>query len=250
MGDTSRGGSTGGEGSDNHARSSCDSGPRNPDGTWVAGVVKGNYKPFPFPVGFTQGTLTIVRWAPHIKSNGRSSGWHPVVRCTCGWEGVVDRHNFQKKRTTRCNTCAKVATHTKRYWKYESVLADEGHRARLLNRISSCIGRCHNPHAKIYMHYGGRGIEVYAPWRTDRIAFLRYLLTLDGWDNPSRDLDRMDNNRGYEPGNLRFATRSENARNKRTVGPLQAEVADLRHRLQRAEEQIHNCDKCRATYSA
>ena len=225
-------------------------GARNPNGTWMAGVVRGSYKPYPFPIGFQQGTLTVVDWSMHSKPNGRSAGWHPVVQCVCGWRGRVDRYNFKAGRTTRCNTCGKGAAEAtrKKYWGYEAIVPDLELRQRLLNRIASCIARCHNPRAKAYQHYGGRGITVFAEWRTDRAAFLRYLLTLQGWDDPRRDIDRVDNNAGYEPGNLRFATRSENARNKRTVEELQVEVADLRHRLRRAEEQIHDCDRCRAAY--
>ena len=207
-------------------------------------MARGSYKPYPFPVGFVQGQLTVVSWEQHNKPTGRSSGWHPIVRCTCGWQGKVDRYNFKAGRTTRCNTCAKGASTAtrKKYWGYEDILPDMEHRTRLLNRIASIIARCHTKTCNIYASYGGRGIFVYEPWRTDRKAFLRYLLTLPHWDEPAREIDRIDNNKGYEPGNLRFATRSENASNKRKVGSMQQELDDLRHRLRRAEDQIHNCE--------
>ena len=103
--------------------------------------------------------------------------------------------------------------------------------------------RCCYPTDKDYQRYGGRGITVYEPWRTDRKEFLRYLVSLDGWDDPKRDLDRIDNNLGYAPNNLRFATKSENARNKRRVGELELRIqelekenTDLRHRLFRTKK--------------
>jgi hypothetical protein len=59
-------------------------------------------------------------------------------------------------------------------------------------------------------------------------------MTLDGWDKPELDLDRIDVNKGYEPDNLRFVTRAENQRNRRSVQDMQklidelkAEVAEL-----------------------
>lgn len=222
-------------------------GSRNPDGTWMGGVVRGNRKPFPLGVGEVRGQLTVLRWEPHKSSGGRRLGWHPVCRCTCGWEGFVLRENILKGRSTRCDACAKIKAHTKRYWKYERVCPDEALRARLLNRIASCISRCHNQNNRAYANYGGRGIFVYGPWRTDRIAFLTYLLELPGHDQAHLELDRIDVDKGYEPGNLRFVGRATNVANRRSVRSLQARVtaleaenADLRHRLRRAEEQIHD----------
>ena len=250
MGKTSGSSSTRGEGNDSGLGGKRYTGPRNPDGTWMAGVVRGSYKPFPFPIGFCQGSLTVIDWQRHTTTVGRSAGWHPIVRCNCGWEGRVDRHNFKADRTTRCNTCAKGAADAtrKKYWGYEAIVPDLEHRQRLLNRIASILARCHTKTSKVYPSYGGRGIAVHEPWRTNRADFLRYLISLPGWDDPAREIDRVDNGEGYKPGNLRFATRSENMRNRRSVNALQTEIADLRHRLRRAEQQIHDCDKCRSAY--
>jgi hypothetical protein len=127
------------------------------------------------------------------------------------------------------------------------VLPDDEQRERLLNRIASCISRCHNGGARHFPHYGGRGIFVHAAWRVDRSLFLRHLLTLEGWDRPEFELDRIDNDGGYAPGNLRFVSRGANVRNRRTVGKLQQRVADLdkevrdlRSRLRRPEESFRD----------
>jgi hypothetical protein len=62
-------------------------------------------------------------------------------------------------------------------------------------------------------------------------------MTLDGWDKPELELDRIDVNKGYEPDNLRFVTRSENQRNRRSmqamqklVDELKAEIAELKEK--------------------
>lgn len=98
----------------------------------------------------------------------------------------------------------------------------------------------------MYEHYGARGIRVYAAWVADRRAFLAYLVTLDGWDAPALELDRVDVNKGYEPGNLRFVTRAVNASNKRQVSVLQSRVLELETRVRylerRLAEQIHDPD--------
>jgi len=131
---------------------------------------------------------------------------------------------------------------------FEQVCANATHRERLLNRISAIISRCINATNKTFPDYGGRGIAVHAEWVANRVEFLRYLVGLEGWDKPELQLDRTDNSKGYEPGNLRFVTRSVNMANKRRItarevvdlrnhiAALEAENADLRHRLRGVEK--------------
>ena len=162
------------------------------------------------------------------------------VQCACGAEPhFVFAYNLRKGASTRCNSCAKKAAGhwRKNFWAYAHICPDDAHRRRLLNRISAANTRCHSPTAKQYEAYGGRGIVVYAPWRKDRGAFLAHLLTLDGWDVPANDIDRMDVNRGYEPGNLRFIPMGENrGSNKRTVRAMQQRIFELEARIRHLEQ--------------
>jgi hypothetical protein len=70
--------------------------------------------------------------------------------------------------------------------------------------------RCSNPKADAYPWYGGRGIRVCAEWERSFDAFYR-----DVGPRPSskHSLDRIDSNGHYEPGNVRWATKAEQARN-------------------------------------
>jgi len=72
--------------------------------------------------------------------------------------------------------------------------------------------RCENPGNKSYPDYGGRGITVCEAWRASFEAFLA-----DMGERPSRQhsIERNDNDRGYEPGNCRWALPTEQARNRR-----------------------------------
>ncbi len=72
------------------------------------------------------------------------------------------------------------------------------------------IRRCTNPDCKDYINYGGRGITVCEHWK----IFTNFLY--DMGDAPDRcQLDRIYNNKGYYKDNCRWATKKEQARNRR-----------------------------------
>jgi hypothetical protein len=64
-----------------------------------------------------------------------------------------------------------------------------------------------------YMYWGGRGIKMWPEWRSSFAAFYAYIGPAP---SEKHTLDRYPNNDGnYEPGNVRWATEAEQARNKR-----------------------------------
>ena len=78
---------------------------------------------------------------------------------------------------------------------------------------SNIIRRCTDPNSQQFKNYGGRGIAVCAKWRHSFPAFLA-----DVGRKPKKDLmlERIDNDKGYEPGNVRWATAKQQARNRRS----------------------------------
>ena len=188
----------------------------------------------PLPSLLTRfGSLTVVGF-----DLGDAGGLKAVVvACDCGAPAHrVDLANLLAGRSKQCNACARKssALARKNYWKYADVVPDTEHRRRLLNRLAAAIGRCHRPTDQAWANYGGRGIVVSDEWREPiegRRRFLRHVVTLSGWDNPSLDIDRINTDGNYAPGNIRFVTRKENQGNKRKVQELQREVDELRARL-------------------
>jgi hypothetical protein len=74
------------------------------------------------------------------------------------------------------------------------------------------VQRCTNIKAESWKDYGGRGITVYPPWIRD---FRKFAKCIGPRPNKDYSIDRIDNSRGYEPGNVRWATYKEQSANKR-----------------------------------
>lgn len=72
--------------------------------------------------------------------------------------------------------------------------------------------RCYNPKACGYEYYGGKGIKVCAEWLDSFHEFFEHIGPMPSDEH--RTVDRFDNSKNYEPGNVRWATKKEQQQNK------------------------------------
>lgn len=94
------------------------------------------------------------------------------------------------------------------------------------------VQRCTNPRNPSYHNYGGRGVHVAQAF----LSFDVFLAHVGPRPSPKHTLDRIKNNRGYAPGNVRWAVRRVQQRNRRSnhmltyqgrVQPLSAWAEEL-----------------------
>ena len=149
-----------------------------------------------------------------ISSAGRNRHGKRLVRCRCkcGEIFVAIRSRIECKRTHSCGCLRREKSRINGLHR-----RTHGQRGSGQNRTSTYIsygsakGRCCNLKDPSYDRYGGRGIE----FRFD--SFEEFLACL-GPRPRGKTLDRFPNNDGhYEPGNVRWATGSEQRRNQRRM---------------------------------
>lgn len=129
-------------------------------------------------------------------------------------------------------TCSLVKCNTKLYAKglcskhYQRKKiygnAEEPYRQRFTGRsktidyssYTNMIARCVSPTATGYHLYGGRGIKVCDRWLNDG-GFANFIEDVGPRPSAKHTIDRIDVNGNYEPGNCRWVSYADQARNKR-----------------------------------
>jgi hypothetical protein len=160
-----------------------------------AAVVNTDYIPHVVKPGETYGSLTVIRFVGSVACKRRY-----LCACACGTEKTLCGSTLKSGAQISCG-CSRL--------KYGRRVQREAE-YRIWRAVRQ---RCENPKHSEYPNYGGRGISFAPEWRDSYATFLR-----DMGRRPSHrhSIERIDNAKGYGPGNCRWATQAEQNRNMRT----------------------------------
>lgn len=143
-----------------------------------------------------------------LRDMGRAPDGHRqwLCRCDCGAETTVRVGHLRSVAvgTQSCGCLRREANVT-------HGLTHHGRKHPLYGTWARMWQRCRDPRVAEFEHYGGRGISVCERWRD----FAAFLADVGEKPSPKHSLDRINNDLGYSPTNVRWATQTEQVRNAR-----------------------------------
>lgn len=139
---------------------------------------------------------------------------HSICECTCGIQQRVRNFYLLNDKSRSCRDCSDANRGARPDRMFASDLPPALYR-KFSSLVRNAIARCTNPDNWAWEYYGARGIQVCEQWLANSQLFFDYVQTLPGCCDRTLTLDREDNDGHYEPGNLRFVTRTVSVNNRR-----------------------------------
>jgi len=149
------------------------------------------------------------------RAKNKRDKWHWLMRCDCGTEKVLEAYKVGIGHNKSCG-CKRSQLMREAKIKHGASICEGTLAGKTYKAWSSMRQRCGNKSNHAYADYGGRGIAVCPEWLN---SFPRFLEDM-GIKPDGMSLDRIDNNKGYSPSNCRWATHTEQMRNRRNNRPL------------------------------
>lgn len=162
-------------------------------------------KPIKDLTGRQFGKLTVL--SQDKERSVRQSYW--ICRCSCGNVKSICGSSLTSGVQISCG-CVR---HERLSLGSKALVTHGGTKTRLYKIYRGIIDRTEYPSSRNYQNYGARGIKMCPEWRQDFAVFRDWALSHGYHDDLS--IDRINNSKGYEPNNCRWATSKTQANNRR-----------------------------------
>jgi hypothetical protein len=133
-------------------------------------------------------------------------------QCSCGKLTLVMAQNLREGKIQSCGCYKAERVSTRLSVHRHSRIGAAQKPSPEYKAWCAMRDRCNRQNHIAYKNYGGRGIKVCSEWEASFTAFLAHI---GPKPTPAHTVDRINVDGNYAPGNVRWATRKEQAANKR-----------------------------------